>query len=286
MNLCIELSDLLLTFQVLDTPIAKLWLERMDQRGQYGLDHPDRFYGFNTPEQDQTNALVMIRTCVDTINSYKQIISRSIDRVDDQDTLNYLHNIFEQYHGLLDSQQQEYWNSAPLHIQQALANLNLLVHRCESVAQGNLPRFVCTWYGLPKTKTLTDELIRNNGVLNYRFGGVYLNYAEIGKTLEDLANDRDNYIGDSAFKPFNHYSADFNVRFYDNDLAEAHTSIEMQKYFDCNLDFFKRHGYTEFNHPRLLPLRFPLAQLVETIPRDQILKEIQERQLITKVYLE
>jgi hypothetical protein len=32
-----------------------------------------------------------------------------------------------------------------------------------------------------------------------KFGTVYLNYCEIGKTVEDLANDNDKYIGDDAF---------------------------------------------------------------------------------------
>ena len=60
----------------------------------------------------------------------------------------------------------------------------------------------------------------------------------------------------------------------------------MQEYFNQHSAFFNKHGYTEFNHPRLLPLRFPVAQLVETMPRDQLIDEIKKQQTITEVYLE
>ena len=285
MNLYIELAHrLTLQFYIFDTPIAKLWLDRMSLRDRYPLDHPDRFYGFDTIEQEQSRALTRLQASIATINGYRPIITRPITTVDDQDTLNYLHNIFERYHGLLDQQAQEFFVNAPELVKQALADLNVDVHRCESVARTNRPRFVCTWYGLPKTETLTDEQMTAYGSLQFKFGTVYLNYTEIGKTLEDLVRDRDNYISDNAFKPFNYYSADFNVRFYD-ETPTAEYLFGMQNYFNQHIDFFTQYGYTEFNHTRLLPIKFPVAELIETMPRDQLLKEIQQQQYITKVYI-
>jgi hypothetical protein len=197
-----------------------------------------------------------------------------------------LHNIFESYHGLLDDiPAHPRYGEFPQKIRQHLAELNVEVHRCESVARGNRPRFVCTWYGLPKTETLTDELLKSYGTLQYKFGCVYLNYAEIGKTLEDLSVDKDNYISDIAFKPFDHYSADFNVRFYD-DTPTAEQLLNMQDYFNQHQEFFNKHGYAEFNHPRLLPIRLPVAELIEIMPREQLLEEIKQRQCVTKVTLE
>jgi hypothetical protein len=286
MNLCIELADLTLKFKVLDTAIAHLWLERMILRDQYPLDDPYRFYGFKTRAEEEKSALDQIQTTCVEINKWNPIIERGITSVMDQDTLNYLHNIFEHYHGLLDVKPTHLiYGEFPQNIRRHLANLNVDVHRCESVARGNCPRFVCTWYGLPKTETLTDALIKSCGSLQYKFGSVYLNYAEIGKTLEDLAMDKDNYISNNAFKPFDHYSADFNVRFYD-DTPTAEHLFNLQEYFQQHQDFFNKHGYKEFNHPRLLPLRFPVAELVETMPREKLLEEIKQRQLVTKVYLE
>jgi hypothetical protein len=286
MNLSIDLDDLKLNFAILDTPIATLWVERMSLRDQYLLDHPDRFYGFNSQEEEERRALEMIHASIATINNYRPIITRSIANVNDQDTLNYLHNIFERYHGLLDHQDQEFFVNAPQEVKVALADLNINVHRCEATARGNRPRFVCTWYGLPKTETLPDNLLQY-GTLNPKFGSVCLNYCEIGKTLEDLTQDRDNYIGDEAFKPFNLYSADFNVRMHEETVPyTADKIMRMRDYYLEHRNFFYDRGYTTYQDSRLLPLRFPVAELIETMPREQLLKEIQQRQLVTKVTIE
>jgi hypothetical protein len=285
MILTIDLLDLKLQFQVLENPIAQLWLERMSVRDQYLLDHPDRFYGFNSQEEEEDRALGLIQSSIDIINNYSPIITRPITAAGDQDTLNYLHNIFERYHGLLDQQDQEFFVNAPLEVKQALADLNINVHRCESVMRGNRPRFVCTWYGLPKTKTLSNDLLKY-GTLNPKFGSVCLNYCEIGKTLEDLTQDRDNYISDDAFKPFNYYSADFNVRLHEETVAYAAEKCHrMRDYFNQHIDFFHDRGYNSYRDPRLLPLRFPVAELIETMPREQLLNKIKQRQLVTKVYI-
>jgi hypothetical protein len=112
-----------LKFQVLDTPIAKLWLERMNARGEYPLDDPKRFYGFSSREEEIVKAEIFLQHNIETINQYCVIISRPIN-IHDQDYLNYLHNIFEVYHGLLD-QQHDFWKTAPDNVRQALCNLNI-----------------------------------------------------------------------------------------------------------------------------------------------------------------
>jgi len=284
--LCIELGQdqFRLQFDVLDTPVATGWVERMSFRETYPLDNPDRFYGFDSQAQEESRALAMIQSSIDNINSYSNIITRTISSVYDQDTLNYLHSIFEQYHGLLDQQSTEFWNTAPDIVRRALADLNINVHRCESVARGNQPRFVCTWYGLPKTHTLTAELMSKHGILAPKFGTVCLNYCEIGKTLEDLTTDKDQYISADAFCPFNFYSADFVVRFFD--INVDNTLTNMLQYYTKNKEFFNSLGFTEFDDPRLLPLRFPVAELIETMPRDKLITEISKRQCVTKVYFD
>ena len=288
MILTISLLDLKLQFQVLDNPIAQLWLERMSQREQWPLDDPKRFYGFNTQDEDQRIALVKIKECIEGINSWQPLITRELSTVNDQDTLNYLHNIFEQWHGLLDQHpvHPEYGPILP-EVRQHLANLNVSVHRCESAARGNRPRFVCTWFGMPKTNTLPVEIMHGYGTLNPKFGSVVLNYAEIGKTLEDLTQDRDNYISDDAFKPFNHYSADFNVRMHEETVGYVSNKlVRMQEYYKLHRDFFFDQGFATFQDPRLLPLRFPVAELIETMPRDQLIEAIKQHQHITQVTLQ
>ena len=288
MVLTINLLDLELQFRVLDNPIAQLWLECMSRREQWPMDDPERFYGFNTQDEDQRIALAKIQECILGINSWQPLITRALSAVDDQDTLNYLHNIFEQWHGLLDQQptHPEY-GPIPPEVRQHLANLNVSVHRCESAARGNRARFVCTWFGMPKTKTLPVEVMHEYGTLNPKFGSVCLNYAEIGKTLEDLTQDRDNYISDDAFKPFDHYSADFNVRIHEETVGYVSDKlVRMQEYYKLHGDFFFARGFTTFQDPRLLPLRFPVAELIETQPRDQLIEAIRQHQHITQITLQ
>lgn len=275
-------SDLELRFRINNSPVAELWVERMLQRTAWPMDHPDRFYGFGTPAEERQRAVSMIRQCIDTINAHEPIIHRQFEYT--QDCLNYLHNIFERYHGLLNQQTSTYWNNAPEPVRKALAELNLAVHRCESVATGNQPRFVCTWYGMPKTHCLPRELQGVYGDWKIEFGTVYLNYCEIGKTAEDLAHDNDKYIADDAFRPFNHYSADFNVQFYDRDLTEVYGRV--QNYIDKHQDFFLEHNIKSVYNIKAQPLRFPVAELEYTGCRNQLLLDIAQRQWVQQVILE
>jgi len=282
MLLTIQLKDLELQFEILDNPLAQLWLDRMNQRHQWPLDDPERFYGFNPRDQDEQIALDKINDCIQQVRARFPEHNRGpVFACADQDSLNYWHHVFETRHGFLEQENR----SDPLTA--VLAKLNVAVHRCESIARGNRPRFVCTWYGMPKTKTLTTELMQQYGTLNPAFGSVCLNYCEIGKTLEDLTQDRDNYISDAAFRPFNHYSADFNVRMHEETADYVSDKlVRMQDYYNQHREFFFDQGYTTFQDPRMLPLRFPVAQLVETMSRDQLLEQIRQRQTVTQVTIQ
>lgn len=281
MILTITLQDLDLRFRVLDTPLAELWVERMNQRNLYSLDDPKRFYGFNSPEQDEQIALEKINACIDQIRTrYPDTDRGPVTACADQDSLNYWHHVFETRHGFLEQEDRTDPMTA------VLAELNVAVHRCESVARGNRPRFVCTWYGMPKTKTLSQEIM-NYGTTIPAWGSVCLNYCEIGKTLEDLARDRDQYISDEAFRPFSHYSADFVVRLFEDSSDTVVAKMDsMLDYYQQHQEFFFERGYKTFYDPRLLPLQFPVAQIIESQPRSDLIQAMAQRQHITKVTLE
>ena len=282
-HLLIHLSQgLTLQFKIRPTPLAELWVERMQARGSYPLDHPDRFYGFGSQLEERIRAEIMIEQCITTINQHTPIIKREFDW--SQDCLNYLHNIFERYHGLLDQQTSEYWQQAPDQVKQALAELNLAVHRCETVLEGTKPRFVCTWFGMPKTKKLDPAQLAQWGETQIQFGTVYLNYCEIGKTVEDLAHDNDEYIGEDAFRPFGHYSADFHVAFFNHDLSFKEPG--MQQYIDRHQDFFLAHGITSVYNAIAQPLRFPVADLQYTGQPQHLIQEIARQQRVLKVTIQ
>ena len=268
-----------LRFNIRSTPLAELWLERMSQRHAWPMDNPDRFYGFGTVQQEQQRAVDMIQQCIATINNHRPIVDREFEYT--QDGLNYLHNIFERYHGLLDQQTSEYWHSAPDTVRQALANLNLAVHRAEAAQRSPRPEFICTWFGMPKTQCLSSELQHQYGEPAIKFGTVYLNYCEIGKTVEDLTRDNDQYIGEEAFRPFGHYSADFFVAFYDLDLTSMYPRI--QNYIESQQNFFDKHNIYNAYHIQASPLRFPVADLECTTGQEQLITQIRSRQLVREV---
>lgn len=272
-----------LIFKLHSHNVVQKWVEKIHTAQlSYSIDDPKRFYGFGTVEIQTKDALLKINECVNTINSHQRIINKTLSDVNDQDTLNYLHHIFEIYHGLLNKQTHEFWETAPLIVRHALANLNLLVHRCESIARGAKPRHVVTYYGLPKTSVLAlEDYELFNDVIE--FGTVYLNYVEIGKTFEDLANDNDVYIHDSAFQPFVHYSADFNVKFWsDTDLQVSQNRAILNTYYDKNFTFFKERNL-ERNSPLLAAGSIPLATLVDA--PDNLIEILTARQEVTSVTL-
>lgn len=283
--LAIELGQqnpIILRFQIRNTPVAELWLERMENRLSWPLDHPDRFYGFNTLEQERKRAEEYITQCISTINNHRHLVTKPFEWT--QDCLNYLHNIFEIHHGLLDQQTSEYWQTADDPARRAIAELNLAVHRCETVMRSPRRRFVCTWYGMPKTHRLSEELQSWYGDWQVKFGTVYLNYCEIGKTVEDLEFDNDAYIADDAFRPFSHYSADFNVQFDDYNLSEKYGRI--QNYIDQHQDFFLARNITSVYNVKARPLRFPVADLIHTGNKEELIAEIAKRQWINRIDIE
>ena len=221
-------------YRLRDNPIVPRWIEKVQAaQAQYSIDDPSRFYGFGSLESQKQDALDRINHCITVIKmDYPNLHYGYITDVADQDSLNYWHHVFEIYHGLLDNQPE---GRALLPV---LADLNIAVHRCESVARGAYPRHVVTWFGLPKTDQLSDD--------DYQWftdqwqpGTVFINYAEIGKTLEDLAVDRDEYIGSNAFQPFRHYSADFVVRFYNQSGPDARQRRDqVMQYYRNNKELF------------------------------------------------
>jgi hypothetical protein len=276
-------NKLVLDFNIFPTDIAHKWqqLVTIAQRKNYQIDDPKRFYGLNDKPNEIAAALDKINNNINTINSYIHIIDRHLDSIMDQDTLNYLHHIFEEYHGLLDQQDTVYWNNASVEVRQALADLNVCVHRIESLQRGNQPRFVVTYFQLPKTEKLN---IKDYNCLTdcYEFGGLYLNYVEIGKTLEELMKDNDQYIHDDAFKPWEYFSADFRVTLSDNDTIESRINREnCLSYFRKHRQFFESRGFKEYD-PRLRPGYIYIGKMIHN-NKESILSEIKKRQYVSAV---
>lgn len=274
-----------LTYRLLNNPVVPLWVGRLvAAQKKYTIDNPNRFYGFGSIEQQTQFALDTINFHIDTINNFSPVIDRKLTSVKDQDTLNYLHFCFETYHGHLDKQNDSLFATAPDTVKISLCELNVSVHRCESIARGAKPRQVVTYYGLPKTETLDISHYKYfNDV--YEFGTVYINYVEIGKTIQDLAIDNDRYISEQAFKPFRFYSADFTTLFFNSKTSEVETQRKLTKlYYKNNADFFLKRNLS-IDHAYLTPGKIPVAKLTTNLTEQEILTLLETHQYTKSVVL-
>jgi hypothetical protein len=263
-------DEMMLTFCLRNTQIAYKWVERVltAQKIGYPIDDPARFYGFGSIQEQINNALTDINALIDKLNRWTTIDYR-LQCINNQDMLNKLHHIFEIEHGLLDK------TDPNTEYKQALCDLNLLVHRCESIARGAHPRHVVTYFGLPKTETLELDDYKYFEP-SVKFGTVYINYVEIGKTLFDLMMDNDSYIEPAAFQPFWHYSADFVVRFWDND---NNLENQLKTYYNQHQDFFMSMGYTWDSLAKSIG-SIPVADLEYS---GDVLKDLETRQFVKAV---
>lgn len=277
-------SQINIDFKLRDTDISRKWLIELDEfiRSKQNVDDTRRFYNF--PYSTYTKSFVAkeLNRVVDTINSYSpELIKVTVQENITQDTLNYLHHIFEVYHGLYDEQKSNtFFNNAPIEVQLALRNLNILVHRYESL--GAIPRFVATWYGKPTRKLLAEKDF-NEFTLIETWGTMYINYCEVGKTLFDLYNDNDTHIDPAAFKPLQYYSMDFTVRFTDKNINYYRNLEEkVWQYYDNNEEFFNNRGYFKYD-PNLSLGLIPVADLILTNSKEQMIDLIGKHQKIKSI---
>lgn len=284
-------DDLTLTYNINETSIAQRWATLLDEAIQkYTIDDPRRLYGFDSLDEERQKAVNAINKCVDTINNYKPgFVERRMTTQLHQDDLNYLHHIFEVYHGMLN-EPHEFFVEAPKEVRQALGQLNLEVHRCESMAEGTvrkmLPGHFVTYYDQPRgpgVRTLEDEDYEHFTEF-VEFGTVYLLYVEIGKTLQDMALDNDDHIGDEAYKPFRHYASDFIIRYWGMSVESINKYHKLYKqHYDENKEFYdSRYNYSHiYNRPG----NIPLAKLQTHLSPIEVVTEIQKRQFVSSVKL-
>lgn len=276
-----------LQYNLIQNPVTEKWAEKLAKSiNNVPIDDPYRFYGFDDIETERAKAIKALNNCIDIINNYRSnFITKRIDDKIDQDTLNYLHHIFEVYHGLLD-EPHEFFKAAPYKVKWALGNLNIQVHRCEGLVEDKrrlqLPTHMVTFYGMNRHDTL--DLSDYDYFTDYfEVGTIYLLYVEIGKTLQDLAIDEDNYISDFAYRPFRHYSSDFVVRFFGNSAKGWQNLRKLYKtHYDKNHTFYESKGLP-YNHPYNRPGNPPLAKIID-YPFN-VVDELKIRQFVSKISL-
>ena len=234
-----------LFFNILDTEIASKWLVELQKTLDLGthLDDSERLYGFNGSKYTVEYCIDTLNKFVDTINRYQPVCEKHVNYNYTQDDLNYLHNIFERYHGLYDAQDSnDFYSNAPKDVQYALGQLNIYIHRLESI--NSYARFVCTFSSDGRPRIPFAPADYKHFTMQEVWGGLYINYCEIGKTLVDMYRDNDEHIGNEAFIPQQYFKSDFNVKFTHHTPKEyAELEQNVINYYEKNLEKFVALGH-------------------------------------------
>lgn len=268
-----------LEFDLVQSDFLPKWVDRFlhTQQRQDVVSEPWAMYNLNEWTNEYT--LDFLNKNILQCNKISAgMFNRTITDINDQDTLNYLHSVFELHHGPLDA-----WLKNPVFSQangnvlrQCLSHINQTIHRCEG--QNKNPKIRVVYFDIPKTETFTkaDYEFFTDSI---DFGGVYTLYADVGKNLESLAVDNDVHHHD--FVPNLHYSIDFSIRFHDDD-GKSKKSI-YKNYFDNHIQYFSDKGYTE-NDPRLTTGAIKLAQL-RYENKQEVLDEVSKYNNIQSVFV-
>ena len=234
-----------LFFNILDTEIASKWLVELQKTLDLGthLDDSERLYGFNGSKYTVEYCIDTLNKFVGTINRYQPVCEKHVNYNYTQDDLNYLHNIFERYHGLYDAQDSnDFYSNAPKDVQYALGQLNIYIHRLESI--NSYARFVCTFSSDGRPRIPFAPADYKHFTMQEVWGGLYINYCEIGKTLVDMYRDNDEHIGNEAFIPQQYFKSDFNVKFTHHTPKEyAELEQNVINYYEKNLEKFVALGH-------------------------------------------
>ena len=271
-----------LRFKLESNQFVHKWTERYlaAQQRQDPISEPWAFYNLNQDWSEQT-IVDFINQHIDVCNSLvPDMFDRKLTSVKDQDTLNYIHSVFERHHGQIDD-----WLTNVLfekhgtRLRESLSHINQTVHRAESHNKDQYIRVV--YFDLPKDYSFTaeDYALFTDTV---DFGGLYTLYADVGKNLESLSQDNDNHHHD--FVPNLHYSVDFKIRFTEIDQAAAEIKKQRyKKYYDEHQDYFEQKGYI-WGDPKLTTGAIKLAQLIY-VDKQDLLEQISKYNNIQSVFL-
>lgn len=198
-------EDLVLQFEVRQTPIAAKWFKEIQQN--YDLFETERLDHWGL---DSKILIEKLNREIDSINLFDYVIDLKLDENYSQDQLNYLHKFFEDLRGEI-TEGTVWYNTAPDYVKSALTNYNVYIHQLEFLLRVPVlsPTAVVTFRDRPRYELTQDDM--QHFTYCWQSGTVYINYCHVGKTILDAYNDNDILV--EAIRPQTHYSADFMVKF-------------------------------------------------------------------------
>ncbi len=246
-----------LEFELVQSSFLPKWIDRYleAKQRQDSISEPWAFYNLNN-DWSAEYTVDFLNYHIDCCNAISPgLFEKKLSNIQDQDTLNQIHSVFELHHGKLDQ-----WMTNPLLMRNSklrdhLSHVNQAVHRCEST-DSSKGRIRIVYFDLPKTKTFNNQDYKQF-TDSIEFGGLYTLYADVGKNLESLARDNDDHHHD--FVPNLHYSVDCVIKFY-NQSPDQYKKL-YHEFYTSNEKYFLSKGYSRTD-PRLTTGSIKLAQLL------------------------
>lgn len=209
-----------LEFEVENNSIAKLWVKKLKKFLKSKSKLETRWTGFSLERRSPEILMKKLENCVNKINQswlareYNYTIEVEIPKVYNTELHNIVHHHFEilmgqvwkpsEWYKLMEARQD--WD-----LINAVRGLNDLSHELEASNIGK--PFLCTtfWdvYGIQKDD-LPNE-VEDYFKLNLEFGAVYLHYAQLGKTWQEVCWDADEHIFEENISPFCLLSGEFDL---------------------------------------------------------------------------
>ena len=271
-----------LKFRLLDNHFVPKWIDCVlkAQQMQYPISEPWALYNLN----DVMNPGFLkerLNTLMRRVDRISPIFGFQLKDINDQDTMNKIHSIFEKHHGQLDEWKgSKNFKGMAKSFRKNLSEINQFVHACEM--QYGSPKIRVVWFDLPKTNTFdnNDYKLFTNKIT---FGSLYHLYADVGKNIESLADDNDHHHHDVV--PNLHYSADFVVEFSDRTSQQVEKIENRQKeYVSRNSNYLQSRGYP-VGDPRLTTGKIELARLETDRNKTELLGELKNYNHIQSFFL-
>ena len=282
-----------LKFKLLNHHFVKKWIDCVleAQQKQYPISEPWAIYNLNN-KMNRDFIKTNINRLMKKIDNVHKLFGFELKNINDQDTLNKIHAIFEFNHGKLDAWKiNPLFKNKPDSFRKNLSEINQFIHACECFNTGT-KRIRIVWFDLPKNKLFTDEdydLFTNKKL----FGSLYHSYCDVGKNLESLATDNDNDHHDLV--PNLHYSADC-IAYFNDDNEEETVVLKEQvykTYIENNKEYVESSvearawvikGYP-IDSKKLTTGKVEIAKLETDLNNDKVLEKMKQYDNIQSFFL-
>lgn len=217
----VEFDGFKLSWRVLETPSALLWIKLLLQAVKKETVFFPRFTGFISPYKTREGICRKLNRAIEIINGaeldYK--IEERAEGTFTQEFANRIHHHFELLEGSIDNPTQ-YWRKASPQARIAIANINYCIHDLEALSRAEAGReaqktsaLALVLEGLQIQRFRLPRELYGDFSLNNDYGDIVLHYAQIGKTHWEVFLDRDESILNSAILPLDFITGEFDVFF-------------------------------------------------------------------------